>query len=100
MRSALSARSRVHEYSYFSTGCRHRFPKSREISRENNGIFAHMWHQRSLLGVNQSRPVTLKQSNQSGLTRFLNYIKETLFECLYNVLTCLMTYLMQLTHQT
>jgi len=28
--------------------------KSREISRENTGIFAHMWHQRSLLGVNQS----------------------------------------------
>jgi len=29
----------------------------------------------------------VKQSNQSGLTRFLNYIKETLFECLYNVFT-------------
>jgi len=25
--------------------------KSREISRENTGIFAHMWHQRSLLRV-------------------------------------------------
>jgi len=34
--------------------------KSREISRENTGIFAHMWHQRSLLGVNESRPLTLK----------------------------------------
>jgi len=33
--------------------------KSREISRENTGIFAHMWHQRSLLGVNQSRRLTL-----------------------------------------
>ena len=28
--------------------------KSREISRENTGIFAHMWHQRSLLRVNQT----------------------------------------------
>jgi len=37
--------------------------KSREISRENTGIFAHMWHQRterSLFGMNQSRPLTLK----------------------------------------
>jgi len=34
--------------------------KSREISHENTGIFAHMWHQCSLLGVNQSRPLTLK----------------------------------------
>jgi len=34
--------------------------KSREISRKNTGILAHMWHQPSLLGVNQSRPVTLK----------------------------------------
>jgi len=33
--------------------------KSREISRENTGIFAHMWHQRSLLGVNQYGPLTL-----------------------------------------
>jgi len=33
--------------------------KSREIFSENTGIFAHMWHQRSLLGVNQSRPLTL-----------------------------------------
>jgi len=33
--------------------------KSREISRENTGIFAHMWHQCSLRGVNQSRPLTL-----------------------------------------
>jgi len=34
--------------------------KAREISREITGIFAHMWHHRSLLGVNQSRPLTLK----------------------------------------
>jgi len=33
--------------------------KSREISHENTGIFANMWHQRGLLGVNQSRPLTL-----------------------------------------
>jgi len=33
--------------------------KSREISRENTGIFAHMWHQHSLLGVNQYEPLTL-----------------------------------------
>jgi len=33
--------------------------KSREISRENTGIFAHMWHQRSLLGANQYGPLTL-----------------------------------------
>jgi len=33
--------------------------KSRETSRENTGIFAHMWHQCSLRGVNQSRPLTL-----------------------------------------
>ena len=39
--------------------------KSREISRENTGIFAHMWHQRSLLGVNQSRPLTLNDHWQS-----------------------------------
>ena len=37
----------------------HRALKSREISRVNTGIFAHMWHQRSLLGMNQSRPLTL-----------------------------------------
>jgi len=34
--------------------------KSREISHENTGIFAHMWHQRSLLGVNQYGPLTLQ----------------------------------------
>jgi len=39
--------------------------KSREISRENTAIFAHMWHQHSLLGLNQSRPLTLNDHWQS-----------------------------------
>ena len=50
---------------YFRNHDPYRALKSREISRENTGIFAHMWHQRSLLGVNQSRPVTLKDHWQS-----------------------------------
>jgi len=33
---------------------------SHEISRENTGIFARMWHQRSLLGVNQSIAIDIK----------------------------------------
>jgi len=44
---------------------RHRALKSREISRENTGIFAHMWHQLSLLGVNPSRPLTLNDHCRS-----------------------------------
>jgi len=54
--------------SSFLTAHQHnRALKSREISRENTGIFTHMWHQRSLglLGVNQSRPLTLKDHWQS-----------------------------------
>jgi len=39
-----------------------------------------------------------KQSNQSGLSRFLNYAKGTLVECLCNVFTCLLSSLAQLTY--
>jgi len=45
--------------------CANRALKSREISCENTGIFAHMWHQRSLLGVNQYGPLILNDHWQS-----------------------------------
>jgi len=45
--------------------CANRALKSREISRENTGIFAQMWHQHSLLGVNQYGPLTLNDHWQS-----------------------------------
>jgi len=38
------------QYDYDTTS--NRALKSREISREDTGIFTHMWHQASFLGVN------------------------------------------------
>jgi len=60
-------------------------------------IFAHNMR----LGVNQSTTdikwPLVKQCNQSGLTRFLNYVKGILVECLYNLFTCLLSCLVQFT---
>jgi len=57
--------------------CRnYRAPKSREISRENTAIFAHMWHQHSLLGVNQYGPPTLMTTGEAKQSKWLDQILE------------------------
>ena len=75
VRSAILATAWLLVLNSYISCMAYRALKSREISRENTGIFAHMWHQRSLLGVNQYRPLTLKdhlakQSNLSDVSRF------------------------------
>jgi len=50
--------------------------ESREISLENTGIFAHMWHQRSLLGVNQYGPLTLNATGEAKQSKWLDQIFE------------------------